>query len=262
MKIRIEPYKTWSGGARALGKRAGILRATHKQVKKHGDFSHIINWGRNEKRFQGTYLNEPQAVIRATNKKTSMEILGKAGVPQPDFTTEKATAVDWWNDNCVVVARKLLRANSGRGIVICSKEDNVPVPSAPLYTMYAKKADEYRIHVFDGQVIDYQQKKRKLEVPDEEVNYQIRNTAGGWIFARMGVEPPKCVLEAAIQSVKSLGLDFGAVDVGYNRYKDTAYVFEVNTAPGLEGSTLDAYYGALLRKFPSLKSGMYRKRRS
>jgi D-alanine-D-alanine ligase-like ATP-grasp enzyme len=40
-------------------------------------------------------------------------------------------------------------------------------------------------------------------------------------------------------------LDFGAVDVIYNRAQDKAYVLEVNTAPGLEGSTLDNYVEAI-----------------
>lgn len=261
MKIRIEPYKTWSGGAKALGLRAGILRATNKQVTKHGDFDIIINWGRNEKRFEGTYLNDPAAVRAATDKKASMEILAEAGVPQPCFTTDKATACDWWNDNRVVVARKLLRASSGRGIVLCSKADSTEVPQAPLYTAYEKKADEYRVHVFDGEVIDVQQKRRRLEVPDEQVNYQIRNHSNGWVFARDNVDPPKSVKEASIKAVGALGLDFGAVDIGYNKHHEKAFVFEVNTAPGLEGSTLDAYYTALLKKYPVLGRGMYARRR-
>ena len=53
MKIRIEPYKRWSGGAKALGERCGILRATPRQVERHGDFDVVINWGNSEKRFGG-----------------------------------------------------------------------------------------------------------------------------------------------------------------------------------------------------------------
>ena len=262
MKIRIEPYKTWSGGAKALGIRAGILRATQRQVKKHGDFDIIINWGRSEKRFQGTYLNDPEKVLLASNKAASMEILAEAEVPVPDFTADQTVAQAWWEDKDVVVARKLLRANSGRGIVLCSAEDDTPVVPAPLYTKYIKKAEEYRVHVFDGNVIDVQQKRKRQEIDNEDVDYRIRNAGNGWVYCRGGVEPPDGVIDASIRAVGALGLDFGAVDIGWNNHHGAACVYEVNTAPGLEGTTLDKYFDALVAKYPVLKGGRYNLRRT
>jgi glutathione synthase/RimK-type ligase-like ATP-grasp enzyme len=37
------------------------------------------------------------------------------------------------------------------------------------------------------------------------------------------------------------GLDFGAVDVIWNERQQRAYVLEINSAPGLEGTTIDDY---------------------
>ena len=45
--------------------------------------------------------------------------------------------------------------------------------------------------------------------------------------------------------MESIGLDFGAVDVIYNGHSNRAYVLEINTAPGLTGTTLDNYAAAL-----------------
>ena len=45
----------------------------------------------------------------------------------------------------------------------------------------------------------------------------------------------------AVNAVKALGLDFGAVDIIYNEKENQYYVLEVNTAPGLEGTTLIKY---------------------
>lgn len=261
MKIRIEPYKRWSGGAKALGNRCGILRATPRQVQKHGDFDIVINWGNSQRRFNGRYINSPEAVGRTSDKKAALEILAEAEVPHPPFTSRKVLAKDWLKDGQGVVARTLLRANSGRGIVLCTPENGVPLPDAPLYTQYVKKAQEYRIHVVQGQVVDQQLKRRRLEVPDDEVNFQIRNADNGWVFTREGVAAPDCVLQASIAAVDALGLDFGAVDIGYNVKYDAPCVFEVNTAPGLEGTTLDSYYQAFLNIFPALQGGMYAKRR-
>lgn len=259
MKIRIEPYKRWSGGAKALGERCGILRATPKQVERHGDFDIIINWGNSEKRFGGEYVNKNTAVAVASDKLKTARVFEQAEVPQPSFTTEKAVAESWIEEGDTVFCRVLLRGSAGRGIVhAATKEELV---QAPLYTKYVKKADEFRVHVLGDRVIDVQQKKKRLEVDNEEVNYQIRNAANGWVFCRGGVAAPECVTTAAVRAVDSLGLDFGAVDIGYNRYGDAATVYEVNTAPGLEGSTLDKYYNAFCEVFPALKGGIYGKRR-
>ena len=261
-KIRIEPYKTWSGGAKALGKRCGILRATKRQVAKHGDFDVIINWGRTERRFNGKYINEPARVAVACDKKASLALLEEKGVPVPPSTDEQSVAQAWLEANEIVVVRKLLRANSGRGISLVTPESNAPVPPAPLYTKYVKKGEEYRVHVFKGKVIDAQQKKRKLEVPDEEVNFQIRNNTNGWIFARNDINLPECVADAAVAATEALGLDFGAVDVGYNVHYSLPCVYEVNSAPGLEGTTLDKYSEAFRQLLPVINSGAYKRRRS
>ena len=285
MKIRIQPYKSFSGGAKALAQHCGILRATQRQVRKHGDFNYIINWGSSERKFNGEYVNPPEAVAVASNKLEAARILGGFGVPQPDYTTYRQVAEQWLADGSTVVERHLLRANSGRGIRLVYpadgagdvqdragevQPDNVErvdqagaeLRQAPLYTRYMKKAEEYRVHVLGDRVIDVQQKKKRQEVDNDEVNYQIRNAANGWVFCRGDVDAPACVTDAAVRAVSALGLDFGAVDVGYNRHQDVPAVYEVNTAPGLEGTTLVKYYEGFLEVFPALAGGAYARRRA
>jgi glutathione synthase/RimK-type ligase-like ATP-grasp enzyme len=261
-KIRLEPYKLWSGGAKALGQRAGILRATRQQVAKHGDFDVIINWGRSERRFNGLYINAPEAVVEASDKLRTAKVFGEYRVPQPDFTESRETAQGWVDGGCAVVCRTLLRASEGRGIVIASKDSKQVLVKAPLYAKYVKKQDEYRVHVAFEKVVDVQQKKKRQEVPNEDVNYQIRNTANGWVYVRSEVSAPRCVRDAAIAAVAALSLDFGAVDIGFNVKEGLAVVYEVNTAPGLEGQTLDTYYEAFRAQMPQLDSGAYRRRRT
>lgn len=272
MKIRIEPYKTWSGGAKALGLKCGILRATRRQVRKHGDFDTIINWGRSARRFEGNYINAPEAVSTAANKLRAAEAFQEAEVPQPDFTTDADEAASWLADGFSVVERHLLRANSGRGIRIVPSPESPDyaetsaearqLTAAPLYTKYEKKAEEYRVHVFMGEVIDVQQKKKRQEVDNEEVDYQVRNSANGWVFCRDQVEAPACVLEAGVRAVQALALDFGAVDIGYNVHREAPYVYEVNTAPGLEGTTLDRYFEAVRALCPAINHGAFARRRN
>lgn len=274
MKIRIEPYKSFSGGARALAIRAGILRATKKQVEKHGSFGIIINWGNSQRRFDNAqYINTPEAVSLASDKIKSYERFTESGTPCPAYTTDQKAARTWLETSAssdgratknpepssTILCRKLTKGSGGRGIVLATTPEELV--NAPLYTKYIKKTDEYRVHVFFGEIIDIQQKRKRLEIDNEEVNYQIRNASNGWVYCRGGVSAPPNVGVAATSAITALGLDFGAVDIGYTIKKDLATVYEVNTAPGLEGSTLDKYYDAISRKYPQLRGGAYRRRR-
>jgi glutathione synthase/RimK-type ligase-like ATP-grasp enzyme len=113
-----------------------------------------------------------------------------------------------------------------------------------LYVEYIKKKEEYRVHVAFGHIIDVQRKGRNRDVPDEDVNWQVRNHGNGFIYMRGGVDIPDCCRSLALAAVESLGLDFGAVDVIWNEHEDRWYVLEVNTAPGLSGTTLEKYADA------------------
>lgn len=285
MTLRIEPYKAFSKGARELSNRCGILRATKKQTAKHGTFGTLLNWGNSERRFaNATYINNPEAVAIASNKLSTAKCLGDAGVPQPVYTTRRSVAEEWAAGGTMVCCRKLLRASEGRGLVLYEAPATGALRSAggggggrdlgdgrddgrgrmvdaPLYTKYFKKAEEYRVHVFDGVVIDVQQKRKRQEVDNEDVNYQIRNSRNGWVFCRDGVDCPDLVTSASIAAVTALGLDFGAVDVGFNVHRGEAAVFEVNTAPGLEGTTLDRYFEAIAGRLGYIRNGAYGRRR-
>lgn len=61
---------------------------------------------------------------------------------------------------------------------------------------------------------------------------------------REGINPPAQVTEQSLNAIGVIGLDFGAVDVIWNQQKQMAYVLEINTAPGLEGTTLENYIKA------------------
>jgi glutathione synthase/RimK-type ligase-like ATP-grasp enzyme len=121
-----------------------------------------------------------------------------------------------------------------------------PLVNAPLYVKYKKKRKEYRVHVFKGQVIDVAEKRRrrKDERPATFDGY-VRNLANGWVFCRDSIVKPADLDGLAIAACAALGLDFGAVDVIWNEKENKCYVLEVNTAPGLQGTTLTNYTNAI-----------------
>lgn len=244
MRVRIAQHRVGCRPARELAEGLGGRRlyASTRFAPRVGDV--IINWGCGEDTFPLRQLgpaklfNPPAAVSMTVNKTAAYEEFSRHGVPCPDFTTDINTAKEWTNDGNTVVARTLTRASSGRGIVVCSGSDDLP--RAPLYTKYRKKRDEYRVHVANGRVLHTQHKRRRRDF-DGDINYAVRNVEGGWVYCIENVSAPKCVLAAATSALLAVGLDFGAVDIGYNVRYDEPCVYEINTAPNLEGTTLDKY---------------------
>lgn len=164
----------------------------------------------------------------------------------PEYTTDYQTACDWVTAGKVVLNRTQLNGHSGAGIVVAARVEDVVV-GCPLYVVYRKKKREYRVHVAFGKVIDVQQKMKRRDY-DGDVDYAVRNHHTGWIYARENVETSVTMEALAIRAVCLLGLDFGAVDIIYNERDDAFVVLEVNTAPGLEGATIEKYTAAFTAK--------------
>jgi hypothetical protein len=185
-----------------------------------------------------TLNNSPSALGNGANKLNFfIDMQGADWLPK--FWTDPEEIPD---EEFPIVCRTVLNGHSGQGIVIASNRYEL-VP-CQLYVKYIKKKDEYRVHLgldksSNVKVIAVQQKKRRLE--HDEPNWQIRNHANGFVYAREGVYPPVGVLDAAHDCLLRTGLDFGAFDVIWNEHESKAYVLEVNTAPGLEGQTLTDY---------------------
>lgn len=247
MAIKVYPYKQGSRSAKALAValNARVLkRVGSKYRRKEGDL--IINWGASDSPFKGGKVaNQPESITNASNKLTCFKLLKNADVRTPDFTEDKAEAEQWVADGITVMCRTLLQANSGKGIVVAEKPEDVV--DAPLYTKYVKKKDEYRIHVLrkpgkEPEVISVQRKAKRHDA--ENVDFKIRNLANGFVFVRDGVLVPDDAVVQAKAAVVATGLAFGAVDVIWNEHLGQAFVLEVNTAPGLEGQTVKDYANA------------------
>jgi glutathione synthase/RimK-type ligase-like ATP-grasp enzyme len=231
----LYPYRRRSRSARRLSRVLGIELLNPEQQQPVAYDSVIINWGSSQCPYSGRkILNPPEAVRLASNKRLAFERMKKEGVSVPPFASKKE-AVSWTGDT---VVRHKLTGHSGEGIEIVGR---IPeLPDAPLYVKYVKKKDEYRIHVIGQEVVAIQRKARRNDTPDNEVNWQVRNHRNGFVFVRQNVSPPEEVLRAARDTIPSLGLDFGAVDVIFGT-DGKAYVLEVNTAPGMEGQTINDY---------------------
>lgn len=187
----------------------------------------------------GELLNHPESISRTSNKKTALAVMKDSGIKTIEWTTSRDVAESWVDQNYTVYARTVLQGHSGEGIVVVSSADEMV--SAPLYTKgITLQRREFRIHVVKGQVVYVQQKKRRNQYETLDCyRNDVRNHHTGWVYTTESVSVSNQAKEEAVKAVKSLGLDFGAVDI-ITRGNDL-WVLEVNTAPGMTGTTLEVY---------------------
>ena len=249
MSLKIFPYKAGSISAKRLARALGVLKVRPSYNAKRKDV--IINWGNSNPphfRWMEQDLNKPNAIQLACDKLTTFHILEENGFKDiPQYTTSKDIAQHLIDMGNTIYCRSTTTGHSGRGIVIANTSDELI--NAPLYTVKTKHKHEYRVHLFRGRVLDVQMKRKR----NGAVNGSgIRNHSNGWVYARAEIAPPEELLSSACKAVNLLGLDFGAVDIGHRLIDNKFFVFEVNTAPGLEGTTLDNYAKAIYNYYRSL----------
>ncbi len=209
----------------------------------------VFNWGTSVKPDFAIQYNNPEFVRQTSNKLLFLEKIKEEDFCLK-FTTNKQTAINWFteNKNTTVVCRTVLTGHSGQGIVLASTPEEVV--DAPLYTLYKKKTHEYRVHFFNNLKLnklsfDVQQKRKVLNF--ENTNYQIRNHKTGWIYSRENLNYSESIFNVAKRVIELSQLTFGAIDIIWNQHKDKYYVLEVNTAPGLEGQTINFYGENILK---------------
>ena len=177
----------------------------------------------------------------------------------------------WINGKFWLQRPDLFDEGMGEGIVQCSTPAEVDaIPNNTLLVDYVPKREEYRVHLTRKGAFLVQKKVQRKEniiaqaardnqarlriggeipdqaTPDVKIDWKVRNLKNGFIFARNdGVNPPADVVAQAQKAFAKTDLDFGAVDVIFVAKTKEAWVLEVNTSPGLEGSTVEDYANAI-----------------
>lgn len=238
----------------------------------------LVNWGNKDvvrtaiPNRRGMFLLNGDGVKVASNKLAFFKHYKQyedRGLALPPFTSNPEVAQMWLDqasegtERPVVVGRRLLTGHSGNGITNFYKdEDPIYIYDAgddgndeqdcaglPLYVKYIPKQDEYRVHFFKGIDAPYiiQKKRKRNGTGNDPRHYYVRNHHSGWVYTREGVDylsVPSAVVAQAQIFTNVTPLDFGALDIIYNRGQDKAYILECNTAPGLEGQTVTDYVSA------------------
>ena len=250
----IYSYNTESAGAIELAKALNARRIRHENSTFRGSPNKtVINWGSSEtppEVAKCNVLNAPVNVQAYSNKLTFFQMVQKfEDTPRiVPWTGDVQVALTWLMEGSIVVERRVLNGHSAAGLhIIDPKEPDYMsrLGKARLWTKYVPKKDEFRIHFVNKKIIDVQ---RKALRPDHqnpaETNWRVRNLGNGFIFVRNNLTVPDDVYVQCQKFISQCKLDFGAIDVIYNEKNKNAFILEVNTAPGLIGTTVTNYANA------------------
>lgn len=180
------------------------------------------------------------------DKLTQYKWFKDQGLSTLEYTTEKATVLEWLKKEQTVFGRKLLNGSCGQGIVVIENEG--AYENCPVFTLYKKKKREFRVHLFRGILVAIVEKKRRKEW-DGKSDAKIRNLENGYVFCQTDPATlPKGIQELATKASKVTSSDFAGVDIGYNEKLDELFVIEVNSSPGVEGTNVERYCDVILKE--------------
>lgn len=251
-RVFILPYSMKSMSARSLAEKLGVRRIlTQGSSYRPRPTDTIIYWGSGRDLSPATLINKPSAIKNSVNKIRFFEACdsSKDHPRVPVWTTSPWTAHGLHAKGVNLVVRKEVASSQGRGTSILRSQPAVKFEAfmkAPLYTVLIEDATEFRIHVMDGRIIYKQQKLRKNDASKDD--NLIRNYENGWVFSSHLRFYEEDIGDQAIKAVRACGLDFGAVDMLWSNKDRKAYALEVNSAPGIEAGSLDAYAQAFKTK--------------
>lgn len=241
-------------------------------------------------------INRLVNIRLAANKLKALGKMKEAGVRVPTFvpSSQIKTALAGKTMAYPIIGRPESH-QAGQGFWECKMLLDVDAAiraGAKYFTQFIPNTDEYRIHVFGGEVLAVTKKtqqenparafktirteqferhakkdgitldKKTLDFALDEFlkrdiqlpKHSERHNDRGWKFSLVATNTaPVALRDQAILAVTSLGLDFGAVDCIMGE-NSLPYVIEVNTAPSLRETMLEKYVAAF-DKFIKAKLG-------
>lgn len=183
---------------------------------------------------------------QSVDKLTQYRWFQEQGLSALEFTTDTFQAAAWLSvDKVTVFGRKYLNSSCGKGIVVLEPETlHEGVGNYPVYTKYKKKKREFRVHIFRDKVVAITEKRKRAGFEGQR-DTKIRNLANGYVFCQTVENLPAGIEALALAASKVTPSDFKGVDLGYNERNNDLFVIEVNSAPGIQGSNIDAYVEAI-----------------
>lgn len=179
------------------------------------------------------------------NKLKQYEYFKEHNIPHPEWTLNSDVARSWVEAGHVVFARKRIKGQTGAGIIIVENMTQFPDEEIKVFTKYIKKKREFRVNCFQQKVLNMREKVRTAGATGPTY---IRNVANGYTTTHCRPMSPELKVKLEDLAMKACGVsksDFIGVDIGYNEFKDLAFVLEVNSGPSIEGSSIQDFVKAI-----------------
>lgn len=178
-----------------------------------------------------TYLNDAFVVREYADKYKALIVLSEHGVSVPAFSKSPNTLT-------FPILRRPDKHSGGSGFELFRDTVELYPTQGKHYMQFIDAKAEYRVHVFGGDIIRISRKKAR----HENANTECKSHANGWYFSKCDItRVSDRVKVEAIKAVEALGYDFGAVDIVVSKTGGDAYVLEVNSGAGLDGSGIALY---------------------
>lgn len=262
MKLYVWYSPSTSVTGRALARELGLTRTSHKSwdrgygtlIPPHGT-THVVCWGGREplrrKEFRERnlrrrhVLNNPFEIDQYKDKLKALIKMERGGVSVPKFNWYKQRDIlDRGLLNYPLIGRTRYHYGGSGFKFIRNEEELQKDYQSDYWLEYIDGEDkrEYRVHVFRGEILRVQRKREKEEYDHVKLHNVCRSHNNGWYFSLCDIERThESVKREAINAVRSLGYDFGAVDVIRIPSQDKTVVLEVNSGCGLDNSGLELY---------------------
>jgi len=254
MAIFLNSYKFSNG---AFNVKAALVEKGHRVLVSNkapkDSTALIVSWGNSSFEYDPAryrnVVNHPAVIRYLSNKLAFFTRVGHSDLV-PEWATEAADALKWEGK---VFVRHKLEGSGGAGIEILDRKENpgIEIPQAPLYVRHFPKTHEFRVHMarslrggdFTPLLV---QRKIFQKTPENPAprDWNIRNHENGFVYVRESNFPtPQTVVDAAkaVMERHFKEAHFAALDVLYHDKRKQAVVLEGNTAPGLEGNTVQVY---------------------
>ncbi len=233
-------------------------------------------------------INHPNSIRANRDKYSALTKLKERNVNVANFmTAEEANNMlkSKKNMSMPIIGRTKYH-QGGKGFWTCLDEGMVQEAiheGAYYFQERIPIKDEYRLHIFDGNLIYAQKKVKRDDMEKAFIDHQmgkienaadrggkkldkdtinfilerqakeqaehadmlIRSNERGWKFISIKTSSIKEeLLQQAVKAVSAVGLDFGAVDCCTD-LNGKSWIIEINSGPGLDGKSFKAYVETL-----------------
>jgi hypothetical protein len=237
MKVAIITYVAQES-SRQLAKAlvAAGIKAEAIDMNRHyvyDGFTHVFGYGCSSHTGHRNRLNTAKATKVCIDKVETFKRLQRSGINIPDWTASKRIAMcNKWS--CTVV-RTERTGRKAEGLELIDYPDRLP--EGELFTEYFYHKYEYRIVVFNGEVVGRYYKKRTMKKGEAWHTFVLQPQRG---FDMMD--------DHCVRAAKALGIDYVGFDVVANTKKDFK-ILEANSGPILT----DEAEAAIIKYFKGKK---------